>query len=146
MSGIFNWLIEGLKLMRSEGLQQPQSVKNATNQYREDSDTVGMFVRECLAHKPGAKIKTKDVYSEYKEWCDEFGYSSLNQGNLIQELRNKNLVKRDAILGNILFDYEIKDCSGTHNKSFLIFDDIPEIINNTVVENKVVNLPKRIKK
>lgn len=99
MSGIFNWFIEGLKLMRAEGIQQPQSVKDATDQYREDSDTVGLFVRECLIECKGMQTPLKDVHAEYSKWCEGNGYGALNSRNLGAELRRKGL-KTDRGTGN----------------------------------------------
>jgi putative DNA primase/helicase len=92
MSGILNWFLDGLRLMHSEGLTQPQTISDATEQYREDSDTVGLFIRECLIEvTPSHKLKAKAVHAEYSRWCDENGYGALNTRNLNAELRKKGL-------------------------------------------------------
>jgi putative DNA primase/helicase len=66
ISGILNWLIEGLKLMYEEGLELPQAVKNAITQYREESDKEGLFFCECIIEKKGIKTPMKDIYECYK--------------------------------------------------------------------------------
>ena len=108
ISGIFNWFIEGLKLLNSEGLTQPQAVIDATNQYREESDTIGQFIRECLRFVQGIKTPAKDIYPVYDVWAKEYGYGALNIKNLITELRRKGL-KVEISTGNrvYLFDYGI---------------------------------------
>lgn len=106
ISGIFNWLIEGLKLKNAEGLEQPESVTEATNQYREESDTMGLFISDCLKQVYGWKVLIRYIYECYKYWCDENGYSPLNSRNLNAELRKKGLIIRPSTGGKTyLFDY-----------------------------------------
>lgn len=47
-SAILNWLIEGYRLLRKEGLKPPQSVKDATARYKHDSDKMVLFFEDCL--------------------------------------------------------------------------------------------------
>jgi len=91
LSGILNWFIVGLKALQAEGLSEPKAVKDATNEYREESDTVGLFVRECLVELKGQRTPTKVIHADYIKWCDGYGYSPLNNRNLISDLRRKNL-------------------------------------------------------
>lgn len=110
LSGILNWFIKGYLLLKSEGLNQPQSVTDATDQYREESDVVGQFINECLVNMPRHKIPMKDVYPVYEAWCKEYNYGTLNKRNLIDELRRKKGKKAVApSTGNqlYLFDYAI---------------------------------------
>ncbi|AFK66579.1 primase [Rhodobacter phage RcNL1] len=46
-SGILNWLIGGLCDYLENGLQEPQSVLDATLEYREESDPIGQFLTDC---------------------------------------------------------------------------------------------------
>ena len=46
-SGILNWAIDGYQKYKKEGAQEPQSVKDATKEYKDDSDTLGRFMEEC---------------------------------------------------------------------------------------------------
>lgn len=43
LSGIFNWLIEGYRMLKSEGLTVPERVLQATKEYRQETDIVGTF-------------------------------------------------------------------------------------------------------
>lgn len=96
ISGIFNWFTEGLKLMKAEGLKQPESVKAATDQYREDSDTIGVFIRECLIKAKSSNTTLKSIYAEYEKYCEENGFNPLNNRNLSAELRRKGLIVEKA--------------------------------------------------
>jgi putative DNA primase/helicase len=107
-SGILNWLLTGLKLLKSDGLKQPQAVQNATAQYRADSDIIGQFISECLLEKRGQKTLFRNIHAVYEEWCKENGYGVLNSRNLSEELRIRGKeTKRGAQGKAYLLDYLI---------------------------------------
>ena len=74
LSGILNWCIEGYRLYKAEGLDEPDEVKAATEEYRVESDRIAQFMRQCLKKEKGAEIKAANVYSRYKDWCRDNGY------------------------------------------------------------------------
>ena len=74
MSGILNWMLEGYKMFRSQGLEMPGSVINATDDYRKASDKIAQFCEACLVSKPGAMLRSKSVYNRYKQWSEANGY------------------------------------------------------------------------
>jgi putative DNA primase/helicase len=74
LSGILNWCIEGYKLYKAEGLDEPNEVKTATEEYRVDSDRIAQFMAQCLKKEKGSEIKAANVYNRYKDWCSENGY------------------------------------------------------------------------
>jgi len=96
VSGILNWFLKGLKMMQTEGLEQPESVRNATAQYREESDTIGLFISECLGEMPGHRIPIKEIRVGYEKWCDEYGYNPLGTLNFNTELRRKGLTVKNS--------------------------------------------------
>ena len=112
LSGILNWLIEGLKLMREEGLELPKTAEKAISQYREESDTVGLFINDNLAEAKKYKTRMKEIYNFYVLWCKENGNNPLNSRNLTSELRRKGMtVKPSTGNQNYLFDYELPEGS-----------------------------------
>ena len=74
LSGILNWCIEGYKLFKAEGLNEPDEVKAATEEYRVDSDRIAQFMQQCLKKEKSSEIKASNVYSRYKEWCCDNGF------------------------------------------------------------------------
>lgn len=72
-SAILNWLTEGYKLLKHEGLKPPSSVTIATNQYCHDSDKMALFIEDCLNESCNDEVRTSSVYAEYRKWCDENG-------------------------------------------------------------------------
>lgn len=71
-SGILNWLIEGCRKWQEDGylLKLPESVKSATQIYREESDPLGEFVDECCT-MDGDNLTTskKELRLTYDRWA-----------------------------------------------------------------------------
>jgi|TergutMp193P3_1026864.scaffolds.fasta_scaffold53565_2 putative DNA primase/helicase len=68
-SGILNWLLEGVRRWRKEGLKAPDIVLKATNEYRGEMDVIGNFIKDCCVQKEGILTKVKDIYVAYQQWC-----------------------------------------------------------------------------
>ena len=81
MSGIFNWCLEGLWLIRECGFEPPESVRAATDEYRKQSDKIGRFVAEEMEADSFAETRTSEAYTRYKEWCQENGHYPENSAN-----------------------------------------------------------------
>lgn len=129
LSGILNWLIEGLKLMRSEGLEQSQAVKDAITEYREESDVVGRFVRERIIKKGKCKTLMSEIYLAYTTWCEHNGNNSLNKNNLISELRTKGMTIKNSTGNKLyLFDYRMDDYVNKRKK----YTNAKKVTNSTV--------------
>lgn len=90
-SGILNWLLDGLRLYRAEGLTQPPSVVKATNEYAKSSDKIGLFISECL-HPCKQNCAASAVYSVFASWCDENGFGVENKRNFFDELSARKLL------------------------------------------------------
>jgi putative DNA primase/helicase len=68
-SGILNWLLDGVKRWRKEGLRAPEIVLSATSEYRGEMDIIGNFIKDCCIQKDGIQTKVKDIYLAYQKWC-----------------------------------------------------------------------------
>lgn len=66
-SAILNWLLECYRLIQTEGLMIPDSVKEAIEEYRKDSDKVARFTEECLEQIDGAEVRTSAVDKAYTQ-------------------------------------------------------------------------------
>lgn len=86
LSGILNWAVEGYRLYKSEGLDEPDDVKSATAQYRQDSDRISQFIDAWLEegrdenHQP-YEVPVKAAYRVYSRWCDDMNYRPENYKN-----------------------------------------------------------------
>ena len=69
--GILNWALEGLAAYHREGLNPPDTVLNATREYREDMDLIGAWIDECCLLDSKAEEETATLYANYKKWAQE---------------------------------------------------------------------------
>jgi len=72
-SGILNWIIEGVAGWLDRGLDPPQRVKDALEDYRKGSSPFGEWFAERLVLEPGAKTVAADLFADFKEWCEGQG-------------------------------------------------------------------------
>lgn len=73
-AGIFQWLLNGYRMYRAEGLTPPDEVLLSVNNYREQSDPVAKFISEHLPHNKGRMAFKDDVYQVYAKWCEDNGF------------------------------------------------------------------------
>ncbi len=78
-SGILNWALQGCLQWQREGLNPPQEVQAATDDYRADSDIIRAFVADACVEGPELKVSAKDAYAAFKQWCQDNGEELMSQ-------------------------------------------------------------------
>ena len=69
-SAVLGWMLAGLAEFRATGLDEPQRVRRATEQYRADQDTVALFLQErCDTCDPTDGSGTRDLHIAYRGFC-----------------------------------------------------------------------------
>jgi len=92
--GILNWLIEGTLRWRNEGLKTPHIISSATDEYREEMDVIGIFIKErCLA-KPDGSIRARELFRCYQEWCEENNEHAVSERFLGLRLKEMGLSQK----------------------------------------------------
>jgi len=89
LSGVFNWVLEGLKrLLSQRKFSDSIAVYQQLEQYKKESDSVLMFL-EDERYKPSLQgVKPlKDVFSEYRIYCADSGYRSCSVKTFSERLR-----------------------------------------------------------
>ena len=66
---ILKWLIDGCKDYLQNGLNPPECVIKATQNYREQYDRVGMFIKDCCEIDEEKKVLRGELNSAYERWC-----------------------------------------------------------------------------
>lgn len=89
--GILNWLIEGLCDYLQHGLQVPEGVTAATQEYREDSDPLASFLTVCcgVSGKQERSIRAKDLSDAFALWMDEGGRGAWRPRTTFNRLKEK---------------------------------------------------------
>ena len=78
-SGILNWLLEGTKRWRQEGLKAPAIVLTATDEYRGEMDVIGKFLEEYCAQESDFKIRVRELFKAYSTWCSDNNELACNE-------------------------------------------------------------------
>ena len=73
--GILAWLVRGCQQWQERGLDPPEVVREATNDYRTDSDTVAPFLDVCCVRRPGAEVRANELYRTYKTYVGDSAMS-----------------------------------------------------------------------
>ena len=68
-SGILDWALEGWQDYQSNGLVLPEAVRQATSEYKSESDTLEIFINEICIIKPEFKIHTTKLFQLFKDWA-----------------------------------------------------------------------------
>ncbi|MBN1763690.1 MAG: bifunctional DNA primase/polymerase [Sedimentisphaerales bacterium] len=72
-SGILNLLIQGCLEWQNFGLQEPEEVEIATDEYRQSQDPLADFLNECCDLKAGAVTPVSILNDSFEEWAKKVG-------------------------------------------------------------------------
>ena len=100
-AGILNWLIEGLIAYLEGGLQEPLAVLDATREYREESDPIGMFLDSACVVTGDAtdSLPTKDLVLAFNYWMDQRGEGQWKDRTISLRLKEKSRSWRSSVTG-----------------------------------------------
>jgi putative DNA primase/helicase len=87
--GIFAWAVQGCLLWRKEGLGEPEEVKTATDNYREEMDALAEFIKDRCVLRPDARVSRKALFDAHVEWCQENGQAQVNSRSFVAGIRDK---------------------------------------------------------
>lgn len=68
--GILNWMLAGLVDYLQEGFYVPAEIRAATDDYRDDMDPVGSFLRACVENKLESTVTARAMFKAYEAWCN----------------------------------------------------------------------------
>lgn len=94
LPGILTWALMGCLEWQAEGMGEPDEVKQATGEYREEMDTLGEFFDECCVIHADIEAKSADLYKAYREWSESHSYSPMSQRALGQALTERGIGRR----------------------------------------------------
>ena len=105
-SGILDWALEGWKDFQTNGLVVPEAVREATSEYKSESDTLETFINENCIINSAFKIHTTKLFQLFKNWAKE--------NNETDQIRSSRVMIK--LLRNRGFEVE----AGSQNKHFVL--------------------------
>ena len=92
-SGVLNWLLDGVRVWLERGLVVPDSVRAATEDYKNDSDPLGRFIADCLVERVGERVAGAAMYEAYQTWCAANAERPWGQVNFGKALPERGVLK-----------------------------------------------------
>lgn len=88
--GILAWAVAGWQQYNERGLDEPDTVRAATDDYQRASDTVARFVDECcVTSSPALKATTAQLFDAFEKWRAVDGAEPLSLKSFGQTLTAK---------------------------------------------------------
>jgi putative DNA primase/helicase len=100
-AGILNWALEGLRRLRGRGrFDVPEIIQRATEEFRETNDIPALFVEERCNKGEHLQVKSSELYSEYKHWCELTGHKPQSSTTIAEDWRRLGFEKVSKRTGN----------------------------------------------
>jgi len=101
LPGILAWSVEGCRQWQIDGLREPDCVRAATSDYRNEMDLIGRFVDECCVVGPSCQVGATALFKRFKDWCDQAGERGFNQTRFGSRLTERGFAS-DKVGGRVL--------------------------------------------
>ncbi len=105
LSGVFNWILEGLnRLLRQGKFSKCDAAQKAVETYRAESDSVATFVDEYGYQKSIDEFESlADLYPSYKNFCVDNGFRPVHSRNLAKRLEALGFDAGKKAFGKIIY-------------------------------------------
>ncbi len=92
LSGVLSVIVNAAILYRKQGLPTPDKVSAATQEYREEMDTMGSFISDCMEKSVYGSITAKELYNTYRAWLKTNGFNyCMHNKAFIGQLRQRGI-------------------------------------------------------
>jgi len=94
-SGILAWLVKGcLEWQKRKSFDAPESVRYATDNYRDENDSIGKFIKNETIYDEKERITVTKLYESYSEYCNCEGLPKLSKREFAKKLEATGLERR----------------------------------------------------
>ncbi len=76
LSGILNWALDGLHDALTSGLEAPEAVQKAVNEYRAEQDPLADFLQNCCVIGENCTAAAGELFGAWEQWSRENGEKS----------------------------------------------------------------------
>jgi putative DNA primase/helicase len=109
LPGILNFALEGYRAWKREGLNAPPQIRQATNSYRNENDTVQQFIDSCCELEISAKETTISLHSSFELWCAMSGMPTVDRVKFGKEMKRHGFESFHSSSGNGWRGLKLKD-------------------------------------
>jgi putative DNA primase/helicase len=94
-SAILGWMLDGCMEWRRMGLNPPDIVLKATEEYLSDQNTILQWAEECINNCPDGAERVGDLFASWKQWCKERNIPAGSMNPFSESLENICGYQRD---------------------------------------------------
>jgi putative DNA primase/helicase len=109
--GILNWLIKGAMRWKQERLSLPLEIKNATDEYRNEMDIIGNFIKDRCEQSPGTQIRARELFKCYQDWCEDNNEHAFSERFIGLRLKELGIKQKRFNDGRYWQDITVKEHS-----------------------------------
>lgn len=91
LSGILNWCLEGLQMLRKDGFKEPPAVEQATSEYRLKMDKMKQFLDEKCELGAPFEVPLMELHGAFATWCSASGLMSVSVPKFKENLEERLL-------------------------------------------------------
>lgn len=92
--GILAWAVRGCLDWQQHGLPIPQSILQASREYRHESDWLSAFLQECTVQGGNGTSPVALIYEVYRTWSIGRGDQPVTMKRLSKELKERGIISK----------------------------------------------------
>lgn len=123
LPAIFAWALDGARLWYEEGLNAPAAVREATQAYRDEMDTIGMFMSAMCVIADNVRAGATALYERYRKWAERVGEHPMSQKKFGARLEERGIPKKRTKRGYEYQGIGILEDSGSEASRSLPYKD-----------------------
>src|SRR5262249_35856572 len=102
LDAVLAWLVAGYQDWRQRGLDEPDRVKTATDDYKPESENLGRVLEErCLTSSPNYTVRSSVLYAEWSKWCVGEGVEPGTNKSFTTALQNRGFDTHKTNVGMV---------------------------------------------
>lgn len=108
LPGILNWALEGLRAWHDQGIGTCRAVREATEDYRSESDIVAQWLEEHTESGNSYYMPATAAYKSYHAWCIDTGVRPFSMTLWGRRMAEKGFIKERSRSGVVYHCLRIK--------------------------------------
>lgn len=119
MPQILHWAVEGCMLYAREGLDMPDAVKRATDEYKSEMDLLQAFTDSCIEidYSVVQGIPANELYAAYVRWAEKNNEYVMTSRKFFSEIGKKLPEKKREARGIVYKQIRLLDAPKQYNFS-----------------------------
>jgi P4 family phage/plasmid primase-like protien len=105
---ILRWMVDGCLKWQRRGLVVPTVIRDATDEYLADQDTLAQWTDEWIEPAPNTLIPSRTLFASWKLWCIERNLSSGTETAFVESLKGRGYVHHRKKTGRGFKDIALK--------------------------------------